>query len=90
MAKQGMRGPPGEKKGAGTARNMYAVAHSEGTAKFSIEAKGAKLVASKEEETVSRPNEEFFPKGAIAFFASMLIGFGLIWLGMYLLMVHRH
>ncbi|MGA8368169.1 MAG: hypothetical protein ACLQMT_02775 [Candidatus Acidiferrales bacterium] len=33
--------------------------------------------------------DEFFPKGAIAFFASMLIGFGLIWVGMYLLMVHR-
>ena len=33
--------------------------------------------------------DEFFPKGAIAFFVSMLIGFGLIWLGMYLLMVHR-
>jgi len=58
--------------------------------KLRIEAKGAKRVASKEEERVSRPNEEFFPKGAIAFFASMLIGFGLIWLGMYLLMVHRH
>lgn len=36
-----------------------------------------------------RAEEEFFPKGAIAFFASMLVGFGLIWLGMYLLMVKR-
>ena len=33
--------------------------------------------------------EEFFPKGAIAFFATMLVGFGLIWLGMYWLMVKR-
>jgi len=38
---------------------------------------------------VTDAQDEFFPKGAIAFFASMLIGFGLIWLGMYLLMVHR-
>lgn len=37
----------------------------------------------------SRAEMEFFPKGAIAFFASMLVGFGLIWLGMYLLMVKR-
>jgi hypothetical protein len=46
-------------------------------------------VVSKDEETVSRSREEFFPKGAIAFFACMLIGFGLIWLGMYLVMVQR-
>lgn len=32
---------------------------------------------------------EFFPKGAIAFFAAMLVAFGLIWFGMYLLLVHR-
>jgi hypothetical protein len=33
--------------------------------------------------------QEFFPKGAIAFFATMLGGFALIWLGMYMLLVHR-
>ena len=32
---------------------------------------------------------EFSPKGAIAFFVAMLVGFGLIWFGMYLLLVHR-
>ncbi len=32
---------------------------------------------------------EFFPKGAIAFFAAMLGGFLLIWLGMYWLLVQR-
>jgi len=39
------------------------------------------------QETYGKP--EFFPKGAIAFFAAMLVGFGLIWLGMYALLVHR-
>ena len=33
--------------------------------------------------------QEFFPKGAIAFFVTMLGGFALIWLGMYMLLVHR-
>ncbi len=32
---------------------------------------------------------DFFPKGAIAFFVAMLVSFGLIWVGMYLLLVHR-
>ncbi len=32
---------------------------------------------------------DFFPKGSIAFFIVMLVSFGLIWLGMYLLLVHR-
>ncbi len=31
----------------------------------------------------------FFPSGAIAFFVAMLVSFGLIWVGMYLLLVHR-
>jgi hypothetical protein len=48
-----------------------------------------KGVESKKEEGSFTSGEDFFPKGAIAFFAVMLIGFGLIWLGMYLLMVHR-
>ena len=33
--------------------------------------------------------EEFYPKGAIAFFVSMLIGFGIIWGALYMMMVHR-
>ena len=33
--------------------------------------------------------QEFSPKGAIAFFVAMLAAFGLIWFGMYLLLVHR-
>jgi len=38
----------------------------------------------------SQPTDEkFFPRGAIAFFAAMLGCFGLIWLGMYFLLVHR-
>ena len=42
------------------------------------------------EELNSRTEtQEFFPKGAIAFFATMLGGFALIWLGMYILLVHR-
>jgi hypothetical protein len=34
-------------------------------------------------------NEDFFPKGAIAFFVAVIAGFGLIWLGLYLLLVQR-
>lgn len=34
-------------------------------------------------------NQEFYPKGAIAFFVTMLGAFSLIWLGMYALLVHR-
>lgn len=41
------------------------------------------------EKNQSQPVQDFFPKGAIAFFIAMLVGFGLIWLGMYLLLVHR-
>jgi hypothetical protein len=33
--------------------------------------------------------EEFYPRGAIAFFVAMLIGFGIIWGGLYMVMVHR-
>jgi hypothetical protein len=32
---------------------------------------------------------EFVPKGAIAFFIAMLVSFGLIWFGMYLLLLYR-
>jgi hypothetical protein len=33
---------------------------------------------------------EFFPRGAIAFFVAMILGYGVIWLGIYLLLVRRH
>jgi len=47
-------------------------------------------VASKIEEPSSREDDEvFFPKGAIAFFVTVLAVFGLIWLGIYLLLVQR-
>jgi hypothetical protein len=47
-------------------------------------------VASKIEQPSSSANDEvFFPKGAIAFFVAVLAGFGLIWLGIYLLLVQR-
>jgi hypothetical protein len=39
--------------------------------------------------TRSTEPEEFFPKGAIAFFVSLMAGFALIWGGIYLLMLHR-
>jgi hypothetical protein len=39
-------------------------------------------------EAVSQ-EQEFYPKGAIAFFVTMLGAFSLIWLGMYLLLIHR-
>ncbi|MES2391252.1 MAG: hypothetical protein V4555_06415 [Acidobacteriota bacterium] len=35
------------------------------------------------------PEEDFFPRGALAFFALMTVGFGLIWLGIYCLLLHR-
>ncbi len=38
---------------------------------------------------LERTNEDFFPRGAIAFFALMIVGFGLIWLGIYFLLLHR-
>ena len=34
--------------------------------------------------------EEFFPRGAIAFFAVVIASYGLIWLGIYLLLIHRN
>ena len=33
--------------------------------------------------------DQFVPKGAIAFFVVLLLSFGLMWLGMYLLTLHR-
>jgi hypothetical protein len=38
----------------------------------------------------ARPDDEdFFPRGAIAFFAVMIAAYGLIWLGIYCLLLHR-
>ena len=33
---------------------------------------------------------EFFPRGAIAFFALMVAFFAVVWMFFYLLMIHRH
>jgi hypothetical protein len=41
------------------------------------------------ETDTKKPNDQFVPKGALAFFVLMLLGFGLIWLGMYWLTLHR-
>jgi hypothetical protein len=32
---------------------------------------------------------DFFPRGAIAFFAAMIAVYGIIWLGIYALLVYR-
>jgi hypothetical protein len=74
---------------AGVLQKMYALAQHEAETHFQLHPKGMPRVVSKEQETVVRSNDEFFPKGAIAFFVTMLIGFALIWLGMYVVMVHR-
>lgn len=34
--------------------------------------------------------QEFFPRGAIAFFAAMLVFFSAVWLFFYVLMIRRH
>lgn len=52
---------------------------------------GAAEVAEVAQAREASPTEEeFFPKGAIAFFVTMIAGFGLIWLGMYWMLVHRN
>lgn len=38
---------------------------------------------------VAKPESEFFPKGAIAFFLAMIAFFGATWLGLYGLMIYR-
>lgn len=50
---------------------------------------------SAEEIPVSRNTsapveKEFFPVGAVAFFIAMIVAYGVIWLGIYLLLLHRH
>ncbi len=34
--------------------------------------------------------EEFVPRGAIAFFAAMIVFFSLVWLFFYVLLIRRH
>ncbi len=34
--------------------------------------------------------QEFQPRGAVAFFAAMLVFFAAVWLFFYWLMIHRH
>jgi hypothetical protein len=46
-------------------------------------------VASRNQPAGSSSDEQFFPKGAIAFFASMLLAFAVIWLGLYFMLVQR-
>jgi len=49
-----------------------------------------KEIASLDAKAItSNEAAEFFPKGAIAFFVSLIIGFAFIWTGVYLLMLHR-
>jgi hypothetical protein len=40
-------------------------------------------------ETPVKNKADFFPSGSIAFFVVMLVSFGLIWLGVFFLLVHR-
>jgi hypothetical protein len=47
------------------------------------------IISSQPKAVTSNESDEFFPRGAIAFFVSLIIGFALIWAGVYLLMVHR-
>lgn len=37
----------------------------------------------------NQAEEDFVPRGAIAFFAAMIVFYGVIWLGMYFLLIHR-
>ena len=53
-------------------------------------------IVSHEEKTAVKPGipephaePAFFPKGAIAFFILMLLGFAAIWGGVYALAIHR-
>jgi hypothetical protein len=50
----------------------------------------AEPLVKQEYEPVPVALPEFFPKGAVAFFAAMLALFGVVWLALYVLMIHRH
>lgn len=45
-----------------------------------------------EQEKNKAPSSEhnFFPKGAIAFFISLILFFAVVWLAIYALMIDRH
>ena len=38
---------------------------------------------------VPEKDQEFFPRGAVAFFAAMTAFFAAVWLALYALMIHR-
>jgi hypothetical protein len=46
----------------------------------------------KQEDASEAPDaqQEFVPRGAVAFFAAMLALFAAVWLALYWLMLHRH
>ena len=52
--------------------------------------KGKEAVGVMRIAEAANQKEEFFPRGAITFFVTMIAGFGLIWLGMYWMLVHRN
>ena len=37
----------------------------------------------------NQAEEDFVPRGAIAFFEAMIAFYGVIWLGIYFLLIHR-
>lgn len=47
------------------------------------------MASKAQQPPASASNEEFSPKGAIAFFVLVIAVFGLIWLGIYLLLIQR-
>jgi hypothetical protein len=47
------------------------------------------VIVSSQEKAEASTQPEFVPKGAVAFFAGLIIGFAIIWGGVYMLMVHR-
>lgn len=40
-------------------------------------------------EEPTNSEKEFFPRGAIAFFAAVICSYGFIWLGIFFLLIHR-
>ena len=49
---------------------------------------GVKIVTNVADEAGKQ--QEFFPRGAVAFFAAMLVFFSAVWLFFYALMIRRH
>lgn len=46
-------------------------------------------ISESESSATVREKDVFVPRGAIAFFVAMLVAFGVIWLGMYEILVIR-